>query len=128
MNPWGENFPPEIPIINGKISGKTEIKYNYSFVSTDHEGNDLYYVIDWDDGYEDVTGNYPSGTEVYVLHSWNTKGTYTIKAKAVDTSGAESDWGKLTVTIPRNKVINSQLLQFLHNQLKIFTIIRFLQY
>ncbi|MHA2255332.1 MAG: hypothetical protein ACXAAM_04605, partial [Candidatus Heimdallarchaeaceae archaeon] len=47
-------------------------------------------------------------------HIWDTKGTYTIKAKAKDTDGYESDWGTLTVTMPRDKSTNNmQLLRIL---------------
>jgi hypothetical protein len=33
-------------------------------------------------------------------HSWSTKGTFTIKVKAKDIYGLESDWATLTVTMP----------------------------
>jgi len=128
MKPWGVNHPPDKPNINGPTSGKPGVEYNFSFVSTDSDEDSLYYLIDWDDGYEDVTGVYPSGTEVYVIHSWITKGSYTIRAKAVDISGAESDWSEFTVTIPRNKVIYKPFLSFLQSHPNIFPKLqRFLQ-
>jgi len=37
------------------------------------------------------------------------------KAKAIDITGAESKWGFLLVTMPRNKAINTPLLNFLQN-------------
>jgi hypothetical protein len=100
------------------------VEYNFSFVSTDSDGDSLYYLIDWDDGYEDVTGIHPSGTEVYVVHSWISKGTYIIRAKAVDTSGAESEWSEFSVTIPRNKLIYKPLLYFLQSHPNIFQILQ----
>jgi parallel beta-helix repeat protein len=124
MKPWGVNHPPDKPIINGQTSGKPGVEYNFSFVSTDSDGDSLYYLIDWDDGYEDVTGIHPSGTEVYVVHSWITKGTYIIRAKAVDTSGVESEWSEFSVTIPRNKLNNKPLLYFLQSYLNIFQILQ----
>ena len=36
-------------------------------------------------------------------HSWDTKKAYTIKAKAKDIYGAESEWGMFNVTITKNK-------------------------
>jgi hypothetical protein len=108
------NCKPETPIINGSTNGHQGEEYNYSIVSTDLDGHDLYYLIDWGDGIEDVTGTYPSGIEIYFLHSWAKQGIYTIRAKAVDILGAESDWGELTVTMPRNKLFhNSLFLKFL---------------
>ena len=39
---------------------------------------------------------------------------YSIEVKAKDTYGAESEWGELTVTMPRDKVIqNMMFLRFL---------------
>ncbi|MBE3121902.1 MAG: hypothetical protein IMZ53_11800, partial [Thermoplasmata archaeon] len=32
--------------------------------------------------------------------SWSNKGSFTIKVKAKDTSGLESNWGTLSVTMP----------------------------
>ena len=43
-----------------------------------------------------------------------TKGTYTIRAKAKDESGFESDWGTLTVSMPKDKIsINSLYIRLL---------------
>lgn len=108
------NFPPDNPLINGTTNGKPGEQYSYSFISTDPEGDDLYYLIDWGDDYEDVTGFSPSGIEIYISHSWAEQGTYIISAKAVDIYGAVSNSGELQVTIPRDKVISSSLfLRFL---------------
>ena len=124
MKPWGVNHPPDAPIINGPTSGKPGVEYNFSFVSTDPEEDDLYYLIDWDDGYEDVIGIYPSGTEAYASHAWAEKGTYIISAKAVDTSGAESGLGEFTVTIPRNRLLNTLFLNILRSYPNIFQFIQ----
>ena len=75
-------------------------------------------MIDWGDGIEDVTGTFPSGVKVYVLHSWATKGTYTIRAKAVDMLGAESDWTEYIVKMPRDKAIKNPFLNFLQDFLQ----------
>jgi hypothetical protein len=99
-----DNNPPNTPIINGTIIGQPGELYNYSIFSTDPNDDDLYYLINWSDGYEDVTGIYPSGVEIYISHIWTRPGTYTIKAKAIDIYGAESDWGELEVTMPKNKL------------------------
>ena len=123
MMPWGVNHRPDAPIINGPTSGKPGIDYNFSFVSTDPDGDDLYYLIDWDDGYEDVLGTYPSGTEAYSSHAWAKKGSYNIRAKAVDASGADSDFGEFTVTIPRTKPLNKPFLNVLRGYPNIFQFI-----
>ncbi|RLF31942.1 MAG: hypothetical protein DRM98_04745 [Thermoplasmata archaeon] len=109
-----ENNPPTIPIITGPSKGKPHKEYSFTFKSTDPEGSDVYYYIDWgDDTNTGWDGPHASGEEVTLSHTWSTKDTFTIKAKAKDTTGAESDWGSLDIKIPRVKVINSFLLQLL---------------
>jgi outer membrane protein assembly factor BamB len=95
------NAPPSIPTINGPHSGKAKQNYNYTLVSTDPEGNNISYYVDWDD--ETNTGwigPFNSGHELTLNHTWNKRGTYTIKAKAMDNYSAESGWGTLSVTMP----------------------------
>ena len=97
----GMNHPPETPTITGPPSGKINHKYEYSVVSTDSDGNKISYYIDWGDNTSDGwIGPYDSNHEITVNHTWVKAGTYTIKVKANDTYGAESDWGELTVTMP----------------------------
>jgi predicted acyl esterase len=107
-----ENYPPEMPIINGSTRGKPEIEYEYSFVSIDPNGDDIAYLLDWGDGIEEVMGNFPSGKTVYKNHTWGEKGTYTVRAKAVDNLGAESDWSEFEVTIPRNRSIKNSWINW----------------
>lgn len=46
-------------------------------------------------------------------HTWNTGGSYTIKAKVKDENGLESDWIILSVSMPKNKTTQTLLLRFL---------------
>jgi len=50
-------------------------------------------------------------------HSWSISGDFTIKAKLIDEFGAEGEWGKLTVTMPRNieKNLKPKLLDCFFN-------------
>jgi len=100
--------PPEPPTITGPTSGKAGTSYNYNFVSTDPDGDDVYYLIVWGD--ETGTGwigPYLSGEKITKSHTWFFEGSYTIRCKAKDTYGAESEWGTLIVTMPKNQQ-NSQ--------------------
>jgi outer membrane protein assembly factor BamB len=111
---------PLAPDINGPTTGKPGTPYTYSFTSIDPDGDEVSYYIDWDDGHiTDWTGFQPSGNSYSESHTWTTKGTYTIRAKAKDTDGYESDWGTLEVTIPRDKAINNVLLWRLIGQFPI---------
>jgi len=91
---------PTSPIISGPESGKTGMEYNFSFVSIDPSGFDLFYYIFWDDGNDDGwLGPYDSNISMNISHIWGEKGTYTIQAKAKNTNGTESEWSEHNITI-----------------------------
>ncbi len=99
------NLPPDKPTIKGPKSGKPGIWYDYTFVSDDINGDDVYYFIEWGDGeVEEWLGPFSSGDEVIVNHSWRKWRRYTIRAKAKDTNDLEGEWVYLKVTIPRTRV------------------------
>jgi len=101
---------PSTPKITGPNSGKPKETYEFTFVSTDPDGEDLYYYVDWGDNtFEEWIGPYSSGEEVKISHSWNQKKIYTIKAMAKDTSEVVSDWGSFNVNMPRPKAFHSLL-------------------
>jgi outer membrane protein assembly factor BamB len=95
------NHPPEAPTIDGPNSGGSGVEYTYTFASCDPDGDDIYYLIDWDDGtVEDWIGPYPSCQTVEINHGWSEPGTYNIIAKARDINDAESEWSEqFTVTL-----------------------------
>lgn len=96
-----ENSPPSAPAITGPTSGVAGEEYTYTFVSTDPDGDSVYYGIDWGDNSSlEVEGPYASGEEVTLTHTWELKGTYYIRAMAKDVHGAESEWGTLKVVMP----------------------------
>jgi len=102
----GRNEPPSVPVITGPTSGNAGTTYDYTFISTDPEGDDVTYYIKWCQGCsgEEWVGPYPSGQQITVSHSWSEQGTHTISAMAKDIYGSESDWGYLEVTMPFNMI------------------------
>jgi hypothetical protein len=97
------NYPPNDPTITGPIIGKAGQTYNYAFVTTDPNEDNVSYYIDWEDGTNsDWIGPYDSGESVICNHTWEKQGNFTIKAKARDTYYYESDWGTLEVKMPFN--------------------------
>lgn len=105
------NKRPNPPTITGQTNGNAGTPYTYTFTSTDPNGDQVSYYVDWGDNTNTGWfGPFASGTPQTKSHTWSTQGTYTIKAKAKDIYGAESDWGTLTVTMPRNRAIISPLL------------------
>jgi len=123
---------PNAPTINGKTNGKKGTEYEYTFNAVDPNGDNVKYHIDWDDGDSDTTAFSSSGTNVKVKHTWSNQGTYIIKATAEDTNGLVGPEGTLSITMPRNRAVNTPFLQFLYNFLQQYPILyqllqRFLQ-
>jgi hypothetical protein len=106
----GENLPPDIPDIDGPNSGKPNTNYDFTFNSTDPDGDDIdEYIVTWGDdtGDETISGPFASGVEITGNHTWTNDGTYTIKAKAKDVYGGESQWTEFKITIPRNRATSN---------------------
>jgi agmatine deiminase len=121
------NDPPNPPVIDGPAVGIAGNPYTYTFTATDPNGDDVSYYIKWDDGeITDWTSYQASGTAFYDNHTWSTKRKFTIEAKVKDTSGVESDWAKYTVTMPRYKLKNNFLSDFLNNHPNIFPLLQIL--
>jgi len=105
------NNPPSAPTISGPANGNKGAEYNYTFLSTDSEAEDLFYYIDWGDGnIEEWVGPIGSGVPVTINHTWIKKGTYQIKAKSKDINNGVSYFGECEVTMPRNKIIENNFL------------------
>ena len=96
-----DNDPPEKPTITGTVKGEPGVSYNYTFTAVEPDGENIKYIIDWADGNQEETGFVSSGESATVSHTWTDKGLYIIKAKAVDSIGKESDWGILSVRMPK---------------------------
>jgi len=95
------NEEPSIPDIDGAIDGKTGEEYSYTFISNDPEEDDISYMIDWGDESTIEWSEYiPSNEEYIISHSWSEENTYTIRGKAKDIYGFETEWATLEVTMP----------------------------
>jgi len=78
---------------SGPIKGRVGIIYNYSASATDPWGQELYYMFDWGDGNTSGWfGPYSSGEEISASHAWSEQGNYSVKVKAMDAHGTESEW------------------------------------
>lgn len=98
------NNPPNKPNRpSGPTSGEIGASYSYSSSTIDIDGDTLYYLFDWGDGSKsNWIGPYESGQIVNASHVWNREGNYSIKVKAKDTYGAESEWSDpLVVSMPK---------------------------
>ena len=114
---YGTGGPPNKPSTpSGKVNGKINVEYIYTSVTTDLDGDQIYYLFDWGDGTNsEWVGPFNSGVEGSASHRWTMKGNYDVRVKAKDVYDAESPWSDpLSVTMPRDKSTSSfKLLRFL---------------
>lgn len=126
FGPVESNTPPQTPTISGETNGKIGEEYEYKFSAVDPDNNPVSYYVDWGDGTNSGwTREYASGEQAKIRHTYNARGEYTIKAKARDTLGEESNWATLEVSMPKNKIINP-FERLLENHPYMFPILRHL--
>ncbi|MBN1861529.1 MAG: PKD domain-containing protein [Candidatus Thermoplasmatota archaeon] len=100
-----ENHPPKTPSILGRRNGKNGTTYRYTFWTTDPDGDDIEYYLNWGDDYwfggaAGWIGPFKSGEKITLQKTWKEKGNYTVRVKAKDCYGAKSEWTMLAVTMP----------------------------
>lgn len=121
------NDPPTPPDIYGPPSGSPGIELCWAFISEDPNEQELKYVIEWGDG-ESTETEY-STIAVEACHTYEDEGEYTLRAKAIDTHEAESDWSLLEVIMPKNKpfYFNHPMFNWLFEHFpKLFPILTYL--
>jgi outer membrane protein assembly factor BamB len=93
------NSAPNTPAApQGQTTGFTNIYYSYTSLTTDPDGNNIYYKFDWGDGtYSGWLGPYGTGVPVTETNNWSTAGTYNVKVKAKDIWDFESSWSNALV-------------------------------
>jgi hypothetical protein len=117
------NIAPYKPTIEGPISGNKGTQLEFSFKSTDPNGHDIKYNIDWGDGtLTKWTDFYKSGEKVIVKYAYSHQGVYSIKANAIDIYEKESGWSNpfivnitekaLLFGIISNKVMDENFIYF----------------
>lgn len=114
-----QSSPPEVPL---KPTGPTNIEpgtaYTFSSSTIDPDGDTVYYLFEWGDGsYSSWLGPYESGQIVEENHSWTEKGRYSIRVKAMDIHGVQSDWSDaLIVSKPKIKTYGIvEILTYIFN-------------
>jgi hypothetical protein len=135
---WSEPFnviisnPPDKPDIEGPTSVRVNVEQEFTVVSIDPDDDDIKYYIDWGDNSTLETDYFPSGTKVYIKHTWTEKDNYSIKAKAIDSFNAESNSSKFEIIVPKYIETNFKFLrilsEFFPNCYKIFKYLILLSY
>jgi hypothetical protein len=93
--------PPAKPVLTGPTAGVINEVYTYTVVTTEPDGEDVYYFIEWGDGTNSGwLGPFASGQQTTAQKSWGAEATYTVRAKAKDINHVSSEWSdSLLVTI-----------------------------
>lgn len=110
-----DNQPPSEPIIKGPMRGVVGVNYSFTFNSTDPDGDDILYIVDWNDGTNlEITDFYPSGEEVTLDHSWDHEGAFSVMGGAIDIYDLPGKPAYWLIGIGKSKNINqfSQLMLF----------------
>ncbi|MBU1625751.1 hypothetical protein KKB18_00090, partial [bacterium] len=96
------NTPPNAPYSpNGPSKGWINTPYTFKTLSIDESHDMLSIKFDWGDGtLSDWTEFMESGKPLSMVHSFNSTGTFDIRAMAQDVWSAQSNWSKaLRITI-----------------------------
>lgn len=98
----GGNQAPAVPQRpSGPTVGYVWYSYTYTTYTTDPEGDQIRYCFDWGDGTTSWTIFYNSGEVASAFHTWSYQGSYSVRVKAEDEHGAQSDWSEpLPITMP----------------------------
>lgn len=87
------NHPPLTPSQPiGPTTGKKDQSLSFTVSTTDPDGDQIYYWIEWGDGTNSGwNGPHASGFALTLSHTYTSKGKFQITVKAKDTHNAESD-------------------------------------
>ena len=92
------NQPPNTPSITGKIKGEAGVEYDYTFNTTDPDGDDVYYWVTWGDSCPAVEwdGPYNSGETIIISHTYEEQGVYAPRDQRDDSGQAQTRCGILS--------------------------------
>ena len=105
--------PPATPTLTGPDTGVVNEMYTFSAVTTEPDGEDVYYYFEWGDGTNSGwLGPYDSGQQAVAQKSWSAAGNYTVRAKAKDSNQVSSGWSiPLVVMIMTDRPPNTPTIQ-----------------
>ncbi|MBN1861811.1 MAG: right-handed parallel beta-helix repeat-containing protein [Candidatus Thermoplasmatota archaeon] len=99
------NYPAVAFEINGPSQGGNGIPFNFSVVASEPPGEEIYYMWDWGDGnISDWYGPYDSSIPATVTYTWATDANYSMRVKAKDAEGVETNWSAIHVMVIAEQV------------------------
>jgi hypothetical protein len=127
-----DNLPPDAPTVMAPEEVQRGKFFNVKVVTTDPEGDDVYYKFDIDGHNFGWVGSFLSGIEhTEMLKFVIPPGSYTLGVQAKDIHDAESEWTYVEINVKtKNKgseAINTLLfIKFLENHPHLFPLLRLL--
>jgi len=107
------NDPPEKPLVTGPVLGRAGTNSSFSIETTDPDGNQISYEIDWGDQTSRATlGPYNSGMKTPATHRWTAPGRYTIYITAIDTHHTRSNTTTHTIRIHDIYILNEYFMEY----------------
>ncbi len=92
--------PPSLPVVTGPTEADPGDTLVFAMASTDPDGEQICYLIDWGDGSEvESTAYCPSGVEMFGSHSYATWSRCTVRVRARNLSGDTSAWSEGNVVV-----------------------------
>ncbi len=110
-----ESRIPSTPVITCPEQVASEEQTSVTVTATDPDEDQLYYLINWDDGTtKEWIGPYPSGEPVTVAHTWSEPKTYRISVQAKDhyETTSEKSYHTLEVTNSEPQNLNIEAPSF----------------
>lgn len=85
--------PPAVPELSGPHAGQPGETLLFRMRSTDRNGGNLSYLVDWGDASPlNWSAELAAGETMFRTHAFEKPGAYAIRARARDETGLESDW------------------------------------
>ena len=122
--PSNPPLKPETP--EGPSRGKIGEELTFTSVTSDPDGDDIYYRWDWgDDDVGNWVGPYNSGEECEITHVWDQKGTLYVAVQAKDTNGKLGEWSDpLEISMAKTKLVHLPLFDFMREHFSFFSFIQ----
>jgi len=111
-----DNTAPDAPDITVPEKVRRGRLFNVTVVTTDPDGDDVYYRHKSNSCTSSWFGPFPSGEEyTFKLSIVGSPGIHPLGVQAKDINEAESEWAYADINLPRNRAITSPFLSFLQN-------------
>ena len=99
----------------GEVVVRANTESYCNFQAEDPQDEEVFYYIDWGDGtIDEWIGPYESNEPINLKHIFTEHGSSTVRAKAKDSNGFESEWAELVVSVIKPKsIVQNRLDNFL---------------